>query len=64
MGRRGRSRVDDPLAGALPHLRNPARGEVTRTADLGVTAKAKTALILASIAAAFFIGVVIRHWLW
>ncbi|MGZ9003640.1 MAG: cytochrome oxidase small assembly protein [Burkholderiales bacterium] len=29
-----------------------------------MTAKAKTALILASIAAAFFIGVVIRHWLW
>ncbi|HEY7655753.1 MAG TPA: cytochrome oxidase small assembly protein [Burkholderiales bacterium] len=24
----------------------------------------KTALILASIAAAFFIGVVIRHWIW
>jgi len=25
---------------------------------------AKTALILASIAAAFFVGVVIRRWLW
>lgn len=25
---------------------------------------AKTALILASIAAAFFIGVLIRHWIW
>ena len=24
----------------------------------------KTALVLASIAAAFFIGVVIRHWIW
>jgi hypothetical protein len=24
----------------------------------------RTALILASIAAAFFIGVVIRHWIW
>jgi hypothetical protein len=24
----------------------------------------KTALILASIAVAFFIGVVIRHWIW
>jgi len=24
----------------------------------------KTALVLASIAAAFFIGVVIRHWVW
>jgi hypothetical protein len=26
--------------------------------------KTRTALILASIAAAFFIGVVIRHWVW
>jgi hypothetical protein len=26
--------------------------------------KAKTALILASIALAFFIGVVLRHWIW
>jgi hypothetical protein len=26
--------------------------------------KTRTALILASIAAAFFIGVVIRHWIW
>ena len=24
----------------------------------------KTALVLATIAAAFFIGVVIRHWIW
>jgi hypothetical protein len=24
----------------------------------------RTALILASIAAAFFIGVIVRHWLW
>jgi len=29
-----------------------------------VTSKAKTALVLASIAAAFFAGVLIRHWLW
>jgi hypothetical protein len=28
------------------------------------SAKLKTALLLASIAAAFFIGVIIRHWLW
>jgi hypothetical protein len=26
--------------------------------------KVRTALILTSIAAAFFIGVVVRHWLW
>jgi hypothetical protein len=29
-----------------------------------MTANTRTALILASIAAAFFIGVVIRHWIW
>jgi hypothetical protein len=29
-----------------------------------MSSKLKTALILASIAAAFFIGVVIRHWQW
>ena len=29
-----------------------------------MSSKAKTALILLSIAAAFFVGVVVRHWLW
>jgi len=29
-----------------------------------ISSNARTALILASIALAFFIGVVIRHWLW
>jgi hypothetical protein len=29
-----------------------------------VTSNAKTALVLASIALAFFVGVVIRHWPW
>jgi hypothetical protein len=29
-----------------------------------MSSKLKTALVLASIAAAFFIGVVIRHWPW
>jgi len=28
------------------------------------SANLRTALILASIAAAFFIGVIVRHWLW
>jgi len=32
--------------------------------ELALSGKAKTALILASIALAFFIGVIIRHWLW
>ena len=29
-----------------------------------MSSKRQTALILASIALAFFVGVVIRHWLW
>jgi hypothetical protein len=29
-----------------------------------MSANLRTALILASIAAAFFIGVIVRHWLW
>jgi len=29
-----------------------------------MTSNAKTALVLASIALVFFVGVVIRHWLW
>ena len=29
-----------------------------------MTANVKTALVLASIAAAFFVGVMIRHWIW
>jgi hypothetical protein len=29
-----------------------------------MSGNAKTALVLASIAAAFFIGVMIRHWQW
>jgi len=29
-----------------------------------MTANTRTALVLASIAAAFFIGVMIRHWIW
>jgi hypothetical protein len=29
-----------------------------------LSGKVKTALICAAIAAAFFIGVVVRHWLW
>jgi len=29
-----------------------------------MTANLRTALVLATIAAAFFIGVVFRHWIW
>jgi hypothetical protein len=32
--------------------------------DASVKPKVKTALVLAAIALAFFIGVVVRHWIW
>jgi hypothetical protein len=32
--------------------------------DAAMGSNLKTALVLATIAAAFFIGVVIRHWVW
>ena len=32
--------------------------------ELALSRKLKTALILGSIALAFFLGVIIRHWLW
>jgi hypothetical protein len=48
--------VDAPaFAAAVPLVRNPARAEVTKNA--------KTALILASIALAFFLGIVAKYWL-
>jgi hypothetical protein len=31
---------------------------------VAVSSKDKTALILAAVALAFFIGVIVRHWLW
>lgn len=57
--------MDAAFAGAVPHVRNPAGGQVTGLQmDAVMSSKTRTALILASIAAAFFIGVVIRHWVW
>jgi hypothetical protein len=32
--------------------------------ETAVSSKAKTALVLVSVALAFFISVIIRHWLW
>jgi hypothetical protein len=52
--------MDAAVAAAVPQLRDSAGREVT----LAVTSKAKTALVLASIAIAFFVGTVIRHWIW
>ena len=50
--------MDAALAAALSQLRDAAGGQV------GMTNNVKTALILASIALLFFVGIVIRHWLW
>ena len=36
----------------------------TGTVEPALSGKAKTALIMFSIAIAFFIGVFVRHWLW
>ena len=32
--------------------------------ELALRSRVKTALILASIAAAFFIGIIVRYWIW
>ena len=32
--------------------------------EMAVNRKDRTALILAAIALAFFIGVIVRHWIW
>ncbi len=59
--------MDAALAAAVPQFRDPAGGQVAATGDTmhaAMSSNAKTALVLASIAAAFFIGVVIRHWVW
>jgi hypothetical protein len=57
--------MDAALAGAVPHFRSPAGGQVAGQPMIAVMSnKTRTALILATIAAAFFIGVVIRHWIW
>src|SRR2546428_618569 len=55
LGRRRLARVDAPAdAGAVPQLRNPAGTALTRNL--------KTALVLASIALMFFLGIIARDW--
>ena len=46
-------------------LRSRNRGGGGRNnMHVGMNSNAKTALVLATIALAFFIGVMIRHWIW
>src|SRR6185295_1476179 len=60
VGRRRLARVDAPAdAGALPHVRDAARPQVSAV----MSKNAKTALVLASIALAFFFGIIAKYWL-
>src|SRR5262249_19425179 len=55
LGGRRLARVDAPAdAGAVPHVRDAARVEVSKNL--------KTALILGTIAAAFFFGIIAKYW--
>jgi hypothetical protein len=49
-------------------IRAQAKRAVTGTGHVGservVSRNRKTALVLCSVVIAFFIGVIIRHWLW
>ena len=58
--------MDVVLAAAVPQLRDAADGQVTTSpmTDSVMGSNLKTALVLVSIAVAFFIGVMIRHWVW
>lgn len=58
--------MDRAVAGAVSHFRDAAGRQVTvaGATEMAVSPKARTALILAAVALVFFIGVVVRHWLW
>jgi len=54
------------VAAAVPQLRDPTGGPIadkaTRQVPVGLSNNAKTALVLASIAAVFFIGIILKYW--
>ena len=59
--------MDGAVAGAVPYVRASTRrrlamGQVMDVEDERRRHNRRTALILASIALAFFIGVIARHW--
>ena len=58
--------MDAAVSGAVPQFRNAAGRQVMLAGGMepALDAKVKTALILASVALAFFIGAIVRHWLW
>lgn len=57
--------MDSVLAAPLPQLRNASPGEVNRMTESPenppVRGNARTALVLLTVALAFFIGVIARH---
>jgi hypothetical protein len=52
--------VDRAEPGAVPHLRNPAAGEVIMTRDQHKKSNLKTALVLGAIALFFFASVIVK----
>src|SRR5678816_2834832 len=65
VGRRGYARMDVELAAAVSQFRDTAGRQVMSTAMAQEhPGKYRTALILAAIAALFFLAVIVRHWLW
>ena len=58
--------MDGALAGAFPYLRASAGRQVvdaTHVNDQARRNNRRTALVLASIVFAFFVGVIVRRWL-
>ena len=57
--------MDHPLARAVPHVRNTAARQISvDTMESALNGNTRTALILLSVALVFFIGIVVRFWLW
>jgi hypothetical protein len=52
--------VDGAVAGAVPHLRNAAGGQVSAGAMGDRKGNLRTALILVSIVLVFFIGIMVK----
>jgi hypothetical protein len=54
-----------PVAAAVPQLRDAADGAVTSgdPPAMALSNNAKTALVLASIVAVFFLGIMLKYWL-
>ena len=58
--------MDAAVTGSLPYVRDAAGNQMSEVAmpQRLQSGKRRTALILALVALLFFIGVIMRHWLW